>query len=234
MKHSKTMASRVPPHTSRLHRPILFRSLAIAYVAVLCLSIAKFAGAQVQTEADAAFYPFNAAFLVQANGQTFYDWGSNQNTYADVQWGWGQDYNIYPAMDHYEYSHHQADLTILDTTVNSMLTSPTWDTAHGGYLVTTGDTWNDDVGWTIQLFTRAYQLTGNQNYLSQATNDWNFVMNNGNGGGWDPAKGGIWEEGTSKYSKCTLSNSNFVYTGVALYQITKNAAYLTGAEKVYA
>jgi hypothetical protein len=166
MKHSRTIASRVPSHTRRLRHSLLFRSLVIAYVAVLCLSISQFAGAQVQTEADAAFYPFNAAFLVQANGHTFYDWGSNQNTYADVQWGWGQDYNIYPAMDHYEYSHNQADLTLLDATVNSMLTSPTWDTAKGGYLVTTGDTWNDDVGWTIQLFTRAYQLTGNQDYLS--------------------------------------------------------------------
>jgi MYXO-CTERM domain-containing protein len=230
----EAVASRASSPARRLRRPIRFRSLAIACAAVLCFSYPKSSDAQVQTEADPAFYAFNAAFLVQANGQAFYETDTNETSLADIQWGWGQDYDIYPAMDHYEYSHNQADLTLLNTTVNSMLTSPAWDSANNGYLVTTGDTWNDDVGWTIQLFTRAYQLTGNQDYLSQATTDWNFVMNNSNGGGWDAVNGGVWEEGTSKVSKCTLSNSNFVYTGVALYQITHNTDYLTGAEKVYA
>jgi hypothetical protein len=147
MRHSHTIASRVPSDARLRPGPIRSRSLAMACTAILCLSYPRSSSAQVQTEADPAFYAFNAAFLVQTNGQNFYDWGSNQNTLADVQWGWGQDYTIYPAMDHYEYSHNQADLALLDATIDSMLTSPAWDSAGGGYLVTTGDTWNDDLGW---------------------------------------------------------------------------------------
>ena len=211
------------------------RVLSIAGIALACLLASTPASAQVQTEADPAFNAFNAGFLVQANGQAYYTWGFHQNTLSDVQWGWGQDYTIYPAEDHYEYTHRQSDLALLNTTLNSLLTSPTWDSANHGYLVTTSDGWNDDIGWNIQAYVRGYQFTGNSNYLNEATTEWNFVMNNrgGAGGGYDPAKGGIWENNT-KFSMCTLSNSNFVYTGVALYQITQNPSYLPGAENVYA
>jgi hypothetical protein len=213
---------------------VVIRTVVIVCIAVVCFLVGKPAVAQVQTEADAALNAFNSGFLVQADGQAYYTWGYQQNSLSDVQWGWGQDYNIYPAEDHYEYTHNQSDLNLLNATLNSMLTSPTWDSANGGYLVTTSDGYNDDIGWTIQTFVRGYQFTGNQNYLTQATTDWNFVINNRNGagGGLDP-NGGIWEN-NSEYSKCALSNSNFVYTGVALYQITQNATYLNGAEAIYA
>ena len=212
------------------------RSLLFACMAAICLLQSIRAVAQVPTEAGPAFNAFNSGFLVQANGQAYYTWGYQQNSLSDVQWGWGQDYNIYPAEDHYEYTHNQSDLNLLNTTLNSMLTSPTWDSANGGYLVTTSDGWNDDIGWTVQAFVRGYLSTGNQNYLTQATTDWNFVISdrNGGGGGLDPVNGGIWEETPDNYSKCTLSNSNFVYTGVALYQITGNSSYLNGAENIYA
>ena len=215
-------------------RVAFLRCLLLAFPAVACLVSAMPASAQVPTEADAAFNAFDSGFLVQSNGQAYYTWGYQQNSLSDVQWGWGQDYNIYPAEDHYEYTHNQSDLKLLNTTLSSMLTSPSWDSSSGGYLVTTSDGWNDDIGWTVQAFVRGYQLTGNQEYLTQATTDWNFVINNrdGAGGGLDP-NGGIWEN-NSKYSKCALSNSSFVYTGVALYQITQNANYLNGAESIYA
>jgi hypothetical protein len=213
---------------------ISLRSLAIACLAVACFFASRPAAAQVQTEANPAFSAFNSGFLVQANGQAYYTWGYQQNSLSDVQWGWGQDYNIYPAEDHYEYTHNQSDLSLLNATLNSMLTSPTWDSANGGYLADTSDGWNDDIGWTIQAYVRGYQFTGNQSYLTEATTDWNFVVTNRNGagGGLDPS-GGIWENNT-KYSKCALSNSNYVYTGVALYQITQNANYLNNAEAIYA
>ena len=213
---------------------VFLRNLAITCMVALCFVATKPAQAQIPTEADAAINAYNSAFLVQSGGQTYYTWGYQQGL-ADAQWGWGQDLDIYPMEDRYEYTHNLSDQNLVSALLTSMLNSPTWDSANGGYLVTTSDGWNDDIGWGVQAYARGYQLTGNPAYLTLAENDWNFVMNNRNGagGGWNSV-GGIPETNSTGSGSCALANSNYVYSGVWLYESTGNVAYLNGAEAVYA
>ena len=77
---------------------------------------------------------------------------------------------------------------------------------------------------------RGYQITGNANYLTIAETNWNTAYNRG----WDTAGGGgIWEN-SDHYSKCALSNDNFIFEAVSLYQISGDASYLSKAEGIYA
>ena len=196
--------------------------------------------AQVPTEAGPAMNAYNSAFLAQSNGQTYYTSGY-QDGLANVQWGWGQDLDLYPLEDRYEYTHNQSDLNLLNAVLESMLTSPSWNPSNS-YL--TGDSepgadgWNDDIGWTTAAYARGYQLTGNSAYLTEAELGWNFVMDgrpgDPNGDGLDPTYGGIFETDVPGTGKCQLSNSSYVYSGVWLYEATGNVNYLNGAEAVYA
>ena len=217
----------------RIHT--LLRGLSLAGIALICLLTTITASAQVPTEAGPAFQAYENAFLINKNGQTFYSTYVHDTNYAHIQCCWGQDFDTYANEDYYEYAHNQSDANVLSALINSELTATTWDSANGSYETNTGDGYNDDLGWHTESLARAYQLTGNQTYLAQAETYWNFVMSNRNGagGGWN-SSGGIPETNTPGSGSCQLSNSNFSYSGVWLYQNTGNASYLDGAEKIYA
>jgi len=236
-------------------RAVFFGSLVIAGTAVLCFFAAKHAEAQIPeipNEANPAMSAYNSGFLVQANGQTFYTNGYQQGTVADVEGGWAGDQDLYVLEDRYEYTHNIADFNLMNAALNSMLTSPSWS-GNGGYItedyepagVTPSnpctancpDGWDDDIGWTTALYARGYLYTGNQAYLTEAENGWNFVMEgrpgDSNGGGWNSEYGGITETNFDQ-GNCQVSNSNFAYAGVWLYEATGDATYLNGAEAIYA
>ena len=219
----------------------LFRVLLVACPVAVSSLAATPLWAQIPTHADEVMTAYNSAFLTQTGGQTFYTWGYKQNTVKHVEGSWGQAFSIYPAQDRFEYSHNIADLNIVQATLNSWLTSPSW-TGSDAYWDTSSppgaDGWDDNIGWTIEAMMRGYQLTGNQAFLTQAANGWNFVMNgragDPSGGGWNSKYGGISETNGTTGNACALSNSNFSYTGVWLYEATGQATYLNGAEAIYA
>jgi uncharacterized protein YyaL (SSP411 family) len=173
--------------------------------------------------ADAAFAAFNAAYLVKANGQTYYTKSLADRT-ADGTWT--QDLDIQVAEDAYERTGDPAIKTLVDNLLQTWLaqTPPPWS----------WDGWNDDIGWFSLALVRGYQMTGNAMFLTQAEYGYNFAF----GRGWDTTSngGGIWEEqpangGTSKQA---LSNDSLAQVAAMIYQSTGNAIYLQQTQQIYA
>ena len=181
---------------------------------------------KIQARAAAAFDAYNSAFLVQDNGQTYYaDTLTSAGNHPQSEWG--DALAIVVAEDRYQYTHAQGDRDLVIALLNSLAYYNAPGSLFGNWQT---DGWDDNLAWMVNAFLRGYQLTGETTFLTQAETGWN----NGYKQGWDTtvAGGGIWEN-TDKQSKCALSNDPFVFEGVALYQITKDASYLTKAESIY-
>jgi hypothetical protein len=97
------------------------------------------------------------------------------------------------------------------------------------------NTYNDDIMWACRAFIRAYELTGNKNYLTIAQNNWNIAFNRG----WDFAGGGgLFQDTGSGSSKCTCANAPGADAAFMLYtnlnSITStNTYYLSRAQLMY-
>jgi predicted alpha-1,6-mannanase (GH76 family) len=90
----------------------------------------------------------------------------------------------------------------------------------------------DDENWATLALIRAYDLTGNTAYLTQAETLYANIM-----AAWDTtccgaSPGGVWWD-TAHTQKATASNAGPVVSGARLYQRTKNMAYLTFAQQVF-
>jgi hypothetical protein len=181
--------------------------------------------------ANTVFQDWNNAFLVQ-NGTGSYGSDGTAGTYytnelksvGDHRAGtWIGGYDIAGAEDAYERTHSPADRELVSKLVTTFL-------ADDGTNWTSYDGWDDDIAWMLDATLRGYQITGNKAWLNVAVNQWNSAYNRG----WDAyGGGGLWERLNPDFSKCTLSNEPFVFTGVSLYRITGNAYYLTKAEEIY-
>ena len=188
---------------------------------------AQAADAQAQARAVAAYNAYNAAFLVQVNGQAYYaDTLTSVGIQPQAEWGGALAITV--AEDAYEHTHTQADRNLVVSLLNNLAYYNGPNSLFGDWQT---DGWDDNLAWMVNAFLRGYQLTGYTSYLTEAEIGWN----NGYKQGWDTtvAGGGIWEN-TDKQSKCALSNDPFVFEGVTLYQITGDATYLTKAEGIYA
>ncbi|HEV2647537.1 MAG TPA: RICIN domain-containing protein [Acidobacteriaceae bacterium] len=193
-------------------------SLAAAAVALSGLLLSPQAKAQ---NAAAAFSAFNSAFLVQ-NGSTacYSKTLVSKGTACEGTWRGANDIEL--AEDAYQYSHSGSTRTLITNLLNTYLTNNQSDWSY--------DSWNDDIGWMANIFIRGYQFTGQSNYLTVAENNWNMAYNRA----WDSnLGGGIWENQT-KGGKEALSNDNFIFEAVQLYQLTGDSTYLTKAEAIYA
>lgn len=169
--------------------------------------------------ARAAFDAYNAAFLVQTNGQTYYKRSLTNNSYAGT---WVQALEIQVAEDAYDRTKSVSHKQLVNNLTLTFLAKENYNWAL--------DTWNDDIAWMTIACVRGYQITGNSNLLKQATNAWNMAYNRG----WDSALGGgIWEEMNLKDAKCALSNDPMIVAGAALYQITGQPSYLTKCQNIY-
>ena len=204
-------------------RPIFLSSLMAIGIVAPGLFVSTPAQAQ---NATAAYNAYNSAFLVQANGQTYYAHTlTSSGTQQDGEWTEGLDITV--PIDRYQYTHAQGDRDFMISLLNSLAYYNAQGGPNGNWQ---GDGWDDNLAWMVNPFLRGYQLTGTSSYLDQAKAGWN----NGYTQGWDTtvAGGGIWEN-TDKQSKCALSNDPFVFEGVGLYQATGDATYLTKAETIY-
>ena len=204
-----------------------FRKILCAGLAPLALLGLGMLPAHAQSEAQAAYDAYNAGFLVQQNGQTFY--ANTLNTLGSTSAGeWSEALDIDVVEDRYQYTHAQADRNMMIAIVNTLAYNNGPNSSSGNWQT---DGWDDNLAWMINSFLRGYLATGVSNYLTEAEAGWNAGYKQG----WDTtvAGGGIWEN-TGKGSKCGLSNSPFVFEGVQLYQVTGDASYLTKAEAIYA
>ena len=97
------------------------------------------------------------------------------------------------------------------------------------------NTYNDDIMWACRAFIRAYELTGNRNYLTIAQNNWNIAFNRG----WDFAGGGgLFQDTGSGSSKCTCANAPGADAAFMLYTnlngiTSTNTYYLSKAQLIY-
>jgi hypothetical protein len=91
----------------------------------------------------------------------------------------------------------------------------------------------DDENWMTLALMRAYDLTGDATYLTEATTLYADIM-----AGWDTTccgatPGGIWWD-KPHTQKATASNAGPVIAGVRLSERTNDASYLAFAKQVYA
>jgi hypothetical protein len=179
------------------------------------------------SRADSAFNGFNAAFLVNSGGNTFYKKSINDGN-ADGTWVASLD--ILVAEDAYERTGNPAQKTLVDNLCKTWLknTPMPWD----------WDGWNDDIGWFSIALIRGYQMTGKVEYLNAAKYGFDMAWARG----WDTVYngGGIWEQQPEKtpagesISKEALSNDSLGKAAVMLYQSTHDRWYLDRATQIHA
>jgi predicted alpha-1,6-mannanase (GH76 family) len=200
-----------------------WRTLCVAFIVSIALmlpcSIA--ANAQTASNADAAYNGWISAYVVANNGAPFF---ANSLTDRSEAFMWGQAYMITGVEDSYDRTQSSTTKTLITNLLNRFEVKNHADLSW--------DSWNDDVVWAVIALTRGYEITGNTAFLNDATQAWNMAYNRG----WDSTYGGgIWEnmDNVPNGGKCGLSNWNFVFTGVMLYQATGDSTYLTKAEAIY-
>ncbi|KAF2966742.1 hypothetical protein GQX73_g6837 [Xylaria multiplex] len=175
-------------------------------------------------DADAMFNDWNTAFLSGSQYRRSVDDPTPDET-------WPASLDILVAEDAFDRTGDTARMTLVNNLLNSWLvaTPPPWS----------WDGWNDDIGWFTLALARGYQITGTQNFLTQAEYGFNYAF----GRGWDETYngGGIWEQqpddaqGDGRTpAKEALSNDSLGKVACLLYQSTGNQAYLQSAEEIYA
>lgn len=173
-------------------------------------------------QADASLKAWIAAYVVQTSTSAYFAGGPTSATTTEVG-GYGEALDIAVVEDAYERTHDPAQLLLLNKMIAQfeLFTGESW----------AGDSWNDDIGWMTNVYTRAYQITGNPDYLKVAKDNWNAAYNKG----WSSdLGGGIWENNANDGDKECLSNNEFVWEGVVLYNATGDITYLNKAEAIYA
>lgn len=187
----------------------------------------RFPVAPAQNKADALFDAWNAAFLMRTGGDTYYTRMSTDLP-ASLEDSWVAALDVQIAEDAYDRSHSPMHRQLVADLMETFIKQYDYDW-------TTND-WNDDLGWLAITFVRGYGITGNKAYLDKAIYAWNLAYDRG----WDLkyGGGGIWENmgdvrSKGKPDKLALSNDPFIITGVPLYQITGDAAYLSKSKAMY-
>jgi hypothetical protein len=104
-------------------------------------------------------------------------------------------------------------------------------TVHNGTLWS-ADAYDDDKNWAIMAFARAYQITGNSNWLSAATNNFNYVWKYGQVNGVTNGSWGLTQI-TNTHRMYANVNFTFVIAGYLLYDITGNSTYKSEADAIY-
>ena len=180
----------------------------------------------VNARADEAFNAYNSAFLINSGGQTYYKRSINDATATGT---WVASIVIMVAEDAYERSGRAAHKTLVNNLCNTWLQNnpPPW----------TGNGWNDDIGWFSMALIRGYQITGTQNFLTQAKYGFDMAWARG----WDTQfnDGGIWERQPDtvppgeKISKEALSNNSLGKVACLIYQSTHDQWYLDRAIQIY-
>ena len=173
----------------------------------------------VESQADAAFEAWVAAYVVTNGYQTYV---VNNLTDRNFAFMWQQAYMIWMVEDTYDRTQSPDQKQLITALINTFM--------HQNGLTLTWDGWDDDLEWGEMALIRSYETTGNIVALNSAISVWNAVMSRG----WDSTfGGGIWEKLPAPSSKCALSNYPQIIAGMHLFQITGQSNYLTTCESIY-
>ncbi|MFT3928595.1 MAG: glycoside hydrolase family 76 protein [Myxococcales bacterium] len=203
--------------------PGLHAGIAVTFAAALLFAPT----AHAEDHGEAAYNAWTAAFLVKGDlgnhkGMTFFAKSLTGPDHKVPDDNWRLALDIMVVADTYLHTRKPEQLILLDTLLGDYMKFNGTDYS--------GDQWNDDLGWISIAFIRGYQLTGQQKYLDMSAKLWNLAYDRG----WDSELGGgIWENKVERPGKEALSNNPFIISGIALYEATKDQAYLTKATAIY-
>ncbi|HEV2577293.1 MAG TPA: glycoside hydrolase family 76 protein [Acidobacteriaceae bacterium] len=199
----------------------MFASVALA--CALCIAPAACGSGTLV----AASVPVNTSTYLEKAGlaiqalQTWYNSASGQ--YADPA-GWWHSANAITTLVDYERTAN--DTSYLPVIANTFAKAQAGSSGHSNFT----NMFYDDTGWWGLAWIDAYDLTGNQEYLSMAETIFTYMT-----GGWDTATcgGGIWWNTTHTY-KNAITNELFLTMAAKLANRTSGSAsagYLTWAQK---
>lgn len=165
--------------------------------------------------ADTIFNAYNNAFYVSyGNGNAYY----KESTDGGRAWFWGQANMIEMVVDTYERTGSPGQRDMISALCNGFLDYHGQDWSWNEY--------NDDVMWACIVFTKAYRVTGNRNFLNRAVANFNMAWTRG----WSSdLGGGMWWR-TDNQSKNACDNCPAAIVGCLLYDLTGNSVYLTRAK----
>ena len=205
------------------------RPLAAALSGLL-LFMAVFSAVPMQAQA-AVVLPTVADQAMQAFNEKF--WNPTTNYYYDSTSGGFEDFWVEAelwelVMDAYD---NTSDPTLkaqyrdqIDKLYNGFVENNSY---HSDW---TKNGFNDDIMWWALACTRAYTITQNDLYKTQAKTHFDFVYN----GHWDEELGGgLWWLNTSHGEKNACINFPAAMTAVNLYNIYGDSTYLTKAQNIY-
>lgn len=244
---------RVPPGAGP--RPINQRSRAI--VAVLCVMAALVtarASAQAPqwsaSDADAAWSAYNAAFYAPGpnGGRIFTD---RATAAGGSGWSgfWKEVEEIEVAEDAYDHAarnHPQRNLSAYADEIDALCAGfvanmpAKWKGTHDRYDWS-ANLFNDDLGWAVIAFTRAYQITRNPDWLAAGEENFNTIWNRAQPNGKKDGSNGLQQiqPRRPQWSPNLDSPVNFTFVigGYLLHDSTTgaaSAAFKSEADAVYA
>jgi len=173
-------------------------------------------------DADAAFKAWNSTFW--DGGAKMFWKTTNRDNHMDF-WIEAELWEL--VMDAYQHTSDSALKAQLRTQI---------DDVYQGIVAQYGADWtnnpfNDDIMWWAMASARAYQITGDSNYLAQAKRHFDFVYDTQ----WDDtfAGGGIWWLNSEHSTKNACINFPAAEAAMYLYNITKDTHYLDAAVRIF-
>jgi predicted alpha-1,6-mannanase (GH76 family) len=174
-------------------------------------------GRLTRAQAARAFASFTAAFYCVSNGQAYHH-ASTLGGRADF---WKQAEMIEMVEDAYGATHSlRYKRMVVDLLAGARdLYGRNWLKRR----------WNDDIMWMVIVSLRAYQITGNKQYLAVAKKNFDGAYARG----WSSdLRGGLWWT-TDRTQKNVTTNCPAAIAACLLYQILHDPSYLQKAVGLY-
>ncbi|BDZ50292.1 hypothetical protein GCM10025867_25330 [Frondihabitans sucicola] len=149
--------------------------------------------------------------------------GPQGGLYSDYWW---EAQNWQMVMDKYERSHDPASRKMIDAVFDG------WQKAYPDFRK---NDFNDDMGWWAQGSIRAYQLTGEKRFLTEAETIFGYISQFED----TTYGGGIWWQNINVGNgdlnqKNVATNGPAIATAVNLYKATGDKKYLDTAKRLFA
>lgn len=191
----------------------------VGLLAVICVGIGVFAGVNYMERQDR----IERANLALDNFLGYFYAESEDGTSAQIAGAhfWTQAEMFEIVVDAYEKTEDEKYLQLMDKLYHGFIEEHGEDWAHNAY--------NDDIMWMTIGCSRAYQLTGDEQYKESAKKHFELVFERA----WSEDLGGglFWR--TDNQCKNSCINCPAVIAGCLLYQITEDQTYLTRAKQIY-
>ena len=209
--------------------------LLLLVAAVLaCTRLSTTAGAQSLTwnesDVDAMWTGYtNDFYVLAASGHHIFGVTAGNTTITGF---WEEANEIAMAEDGYDWATTDYNSLGSGSAISSMI-----DDLCAGFVAHNGSLWSadqydDDILWATMAFARAYQITGDNSWLADATNNFNYVWANGQEDGVTDGSLGLTQVRGDKRMYANV-NFTFVIAGDMLYDLTGNSIYKSEADVIF-